>query len=147
LNLPQGSFDLAGNQAQVNPYSLTYDAENRLTAVTSQSNGSASYAYDGGGRRVTKAVGSLTTYYVYDARGSLAAEYQSAADPTPTQCATCFLFADHLGSTRAMWDATGVKARYDYLPFGETVSADRNNRASASCAGGAGCYGVVDRLT
>jgi YD repeat-containing protein len=54
LNLPQGSLDLNGNQLQMNPYALTYDAENRLTAVTSQSNGSASYAYDGEGRRVTK---------------------------------------------------------------------------------------------
>lgn len=146
LNRGQGSFDLAGNQLYVSPYALAYDAENRATAATSQSNGSASYAYDGDGRRVVKTDGTGTTYYVYDAMGQLAAEYRTAANPTPANCTTCFLFADHLGSTRAMWDASGVKARYDYLPFGEMIPSDRNNRGTASCAGGVSCYGVADRL-
>jgi hypothetical protein len=60
-------------------------------------------------------------------------------------CTTCYLFADHLGSTRAVWDGTGVKARYDYLPFGEPVAADRNGRGAASCAAGVGGVFSVER--
>lgn len=43
----------------------------------------------------------------------------------------------------SMWEAdtTGVKARYDYLSFGEFVPASRSGRTSASCAVGvADCY-------
>lgn len=145
LSLGQGSFDPAGNQTHINPYTLSYDGEERTTGAASQNNGSASYGYDGDGRRVVKTAGGATTYYVYDATGQLAAEYRDGA-PASANCTTCFLFADELGSTRAEWDASGVKARYDYLPFGEMVPGDRGNRAGASCAGGVSCYGAVDAL-
>jgi RHS repeat-associated protein len=79
--------------------------------------------------------------------GQLAAEYQDGTDTTPQHCTTCYLFADHLGSTRAMWDANGVQARYDYLPFGDMVPSDRNSRTSASCAPSSTCYGITDKLT
>jgi len=129
LNLTN-SFDRAGNQLKINPYTLTYDAENRQTAATSVSNGSATYGYDGEGRRVTKVNGLTTTSYVYDAMGNLAAEYEAGTPGTSMPCSTCYLFADHLGSTRAVWDSTGVKARYDYLPFGEDIPATTNGRSS-----------------
>lgn len=60
LNLT-GGFDAAGNQTQVNPYTLNYDGENRVVEGTSTNNGSQSYRYDGEGRRVKKVVGGLTT--------------------------------------------------------------------------------------
>lgn len=144
LNLPAGSFDMAGNQTRQNPYTMTYDAESRLTNVTSPGSGPASYNYDGEGHRIKKVTGGLTTYYVYDAKGQVAAEYEqgtpSVTPPAP-YCSTCYLFADHLGSTRAVWDSTGVRARFDYLPFGEPIQADRNGRTSAACVPGvANCY-------
>ena len=79
------------------------------------------YSYDGNGRRVQKVSGGVTTVYVYDAQGQLAAEYASAA-PTAPACLTCYLTADHLGSTRVVTKTAGaVVSRHDYLPFGEEV--------------------------
>lgn len=72
--------------------------------------------------------------------GQLAAEYSTgtiAASP----CTTCYVAADHLGSTRALWDTSGLKARYDYHPFGEAIAADRNGRTGMQCAAGVTtCY-------
>ncbi|HUS05082.1 MAG TPA: hypothetical protein VMZ52_02210, partial [Bryobacteraceae bacterium] len=50
-------LSLDGNQTRYNPYTASYDAENRLTGVTSVGNGSASYSYDGEGRRIKKVAG------------------------------------------------------------------------------------------
>jgi len=66
---------------------------------------------------VQKTVGSTNTVYVYDANGSLAAEYGNATYPVS---GTVYLTGDHLGSTRVVTSANGtVLARYDYAPFGE----------------------------
>src|SRR5882762_6137041 len=75
----------------------------------------------GAGRRVSRLVNGVTTVYVYDALGQLAAEYASAA-PTAPPCLTCYLTADHLGSTRVVTKTAGaVVSRHDYLPFGEEI--------------------------
>ena len=75
--------------------------------------------------------GATTTTYVYDAGGQLAAEYTSTTPPTPP-CTTCYLTADHLGSTRVMTDATGrVWSLHDYIPFGEEVPAGVNGRSGS----------------
>jgi len=83
--------------------------------------------------------------------GGLAAEYEVKAGgyPTPAaQCTTCYLAQDHLGSTRALWDDTGVKARFDFLPFGEAIAGDRNGRAALTCAAGVtNCYNGPGSLT
>ncbi len=121
-------YDCNGNQTLISPFSLTYDAENRQTSAMSQLSGSAAYAYDGDGRRVVKTVAgsSATTVYVYDAGGDLVAEYGAPA----LGCGTCFVTADHLGSTRVVTDQTQtVIARHDYLPFGEELAT--SNRTAA----------------
>ncbi|HXN46663.1 MAG TPA: RHS repeat-associated core domain-containing protein, partial [Bryobacteraceae bacterium] len=90
---------------------------------------SATYTYDGDGRRVQKVSGSTTTNYVYDASGQLAAEYASAA-AAASPCGTCYLTADTLGSTRMITDETATPREcHDYLPFGEEITRT------------AGCYG------
>jgi len=81
-----------------------------------------------------KTVGSVTTYFVYDAWGNLAADYTSPAaarvDPCLTQ--TCYVTTDYLGSTRAITDSSGtVSRRYDYLPFGEEIQAGLDGRTTA----------------
>jgi YD repeat-containing protein len=48
------TYDGRGNLQQYDPFTLNYDAENRLVATTSASNGSLTYSYDGEGRRLTK---------------------------------------------------------------------------------------------
>jgi RHS repeat-associated protein len=130
-------YDNAGNQTTISPYAVSYDVENRQTGFTSTSNGSATYTYDGDGRRVTKTTGGVTTTYVYDAGGNLAAEYSS--QPPTMPCQTCYLTTDHLGSTRVITDQNGnAVSRHDFLPFGEELVT--SNRTAALD------YGVTDNV-
>jgi RHS repeat-associated protein len=118
------------------PWSFAYDAENRQTSATSPLGAATSYFYDGDGRRVQKSSGSVTTTYVYDAGGQLAAEYGNGTPPAEP-CTTCYLTADHLGSTRMVTDGAGnLVSLHDYLPFGEENTLHT----------GAG-YGAVDGVT
>jgi hypothetical protein len=85
---------------------------------------SMSYAYDGNGKRVKShnSVTNQTTYFVYDGDGQLAAEYTIYV-PAPTTPTISYLTEDALGSPRAITDSFGLlKARRDFLPFGENFS-------------------------
>jgi len=134
--------DTTGNQVSYSPYTLAYDAENRLISATSLANGSASYRYDGEGRRVTESrcgsansstgctmqtPGAITTVFVYDAMGNLAADYSSGwAQPDGLR----FVTVDALGSTRLTTDASGGDIRrFDYSPYGELRTG--NGRSTA----------------
>ncbi len=122
------SYDASGDQLQVNGNTVSYDAENRMTTVT-ESGASETLAYDGAGQRVEKMLPTVTTVYVYDAFGQLAAEYSSAGGNT-LACSTCYLSVDHLGSTRMVTDQNGnVVARHDYLPFGEELAGGTVGRS------------------
>jgi RHS repeat-associated protein len=78
--------------------------------------------------------------FVYDVTGRLIAEYHSDPVPPPAGGAgTSYLTTDHLGSTRVVTKADGtVKARYDYLPFGEEVPSTVGGRS------GVAGYGASD---
>jgi RHS repeat-associated protein len=77
--------------------------------------------------------------FVYDVTGRLIAEYHS--DPVPPAAGgggTSYLTSDHLGSTRVVTKADGsVKARYDYLPFGEEVPSTVGGRSGVAGYGSA----------
>jgi RHS repeat-associated protein len=124
-------YDNAGNQTvDAQTRQFTYDAENRqLTFNTT----AGQYFYDGDGHRVKKIDSTGTTVFVYNAGGQLIAEYHS--DPVPPAAGgggTSYLTSDHLGSTRVVTDAEGnVKARHDYLPFGEELGATIGPRTTA----------------
>ncbi len=139
------AYDSAGNlksmpdPAQGNPPDvMTYDAENRQKTYSAAGGAATSYTYDGDGHRVKKVLPgnpSPTTIFVYNAAGQLVAEYTSDPVPPPQGGGgTSYLTSDHLGSTRVVTsaaDAGGnvtVKARYDYLPFGEQIESDRGSR-------------------
>jgi RHS repeat-associated protein len=126
-------YDEAGNQRQDSSGRLLeYDAENRLKRLNS---GAAIYTYDGDGRRVTKAVGSATTVFIYDVAGRLIAECDSTQSGSST--VTKYVTADHLGSTRVVTGSNGTAvARYDYLPFGEEMGAGVGARTTAMGYGG-----------
>jgi RHS repeat-associated protein len=128
------SYDAAGNVTSgVGGHSFAYDGENRQT---SYDNGAATYSYDGDGRRVKKVTGIVTTVFVYDAGGQLVAEYSSSS--SQESGGTSYLTADTLGTPRVITDSSGaVKARHDYLPFGEEITAGVGGRTA-----GQGC--VVD---
>ncbi len=129
---PNVLYDGAGNLTRdIVASTFSYDGENRQ--VTSSVVGTtASYFYDGDGRRVKKVVGTVTTVFVYNVAGQLIAEYTT--DPVPPPAGgggTSYLTADHLGSTRVVTGSDGaVKARYDYLPFGEEIGAGIGNRST-----------------
>jgi RHS repeat-associated protein len=111
---------------------FTYDAENRQVTATITGGGTttASYLYDGLGQRVSKTVNGVTTTYVYDAFGNLAAEY-GPAEASPCLAATCYVTVDHLGSTRMLTDNNGVvQKRYDYQPFGAEIPAGYGGRTT-----------------
>jgi RHS repeat-associated protein len=105
--------------------------------VSNTVNGTSTYSYNGQGHRVQKVSGGVTTVYVYDAMGEVAAEYSTTpAAPTETQ----YLTGDHLGSTRLVTNAAGTVLGYhDYLPFGEEISAGVDGRSSL--------YGAADGVT
>ncbi len=105
-----------------------YDAENRMVSETDASGATATYTYDGDGRRISKTVSGVTTTFVYDPMGQLAQEY---GGPTisGSETGTRYLTTDQLGSTRLVTDGSGnVAQSYDYLPFGQdfTLPTDSN---------------------
>jgi RHS repeat-associated protein len=71
-------------------------------------------------RKTETGGGGVTTVYVYDAGGTLTAEYsQGLASP---ETGERYLTEDHLGSTRLVTDGSGaVQQRLDYFPFGQTI--------------------------
>ncbi len=125
------AYDKAGNQTKIGTYSLTYDAENRQYSATNTSGSApANYIYDGEGRRMEKQItGGVQTVYVYDAAGSLSAEYTTGANLSG--CQTCYLSYDHLGSTRMVTNEIAqVIERHDYMPFGEEIPSGYSGRAA-----------------
>jgi len=127
------SYDVAGNVTQEpsapTNKGYTYDAENHQLTFTFNSQ-TTNYSYDGEGRRVKKANPDGTTIvYVYNAIGEMLAEYSTGS---PSGTGTSYFTQDHLGSTRVLTKSDGtVRARYDFLPFGEDISASIGNRNNA----------------
>lgn len=77
------------------------------------------------GKRVKKIVPATgeTTLFVYDAGGTLIAEYSTVLAEIPQ---VAYTTTDNLGSPRISTSADGaVIARHDYHPFGEEITAQR----------------------
>jgi RHS repeat-associated protein len=128
------TYDAAGNMT-TNPGvgTYTYDAENRMTATAG-----VTYTYDGDGKRVKKSSGKLYWYGM----GSDALLETDAAGGAPMEFiffggkriarrdsggAVSYFFADHLGTSRVVTNATGTPPfeESDYYPFGgERVVTD-----------------------
>jgi RHS repeat-associated protein len=125
-------YDAAGNlTVDSGGQTYAYDGENKLVTYNGgASSGGASYGYDGDGKRIKKAVGAVTTVFVYDAAGLLVAEYDNS-NSLPTG-GTSYLTADNLGTPRVITDSNGsVVSRHDYLPFGEEIPGDNSWRNTA----------------
>jgi RHS repeat-associated protein len=135
LQINGATYDNNGNQKQIGGYTFVYDGESRQTSSTLSAG--TTYSYDGDGRRVMKVSGGVTTVYVYDALGELAAE--SSTSPLSMPCLTCYLTADALGSTRMMTNESGIpKSYHDYFPFGEEITVGTGGRS--------GLYGGADQV-
>jgi RHS repeat-associated protein len=128
------AYDTAGNLTTIGGVGVTYDAESRQVSFNG---GQVSFGYDGDSRRVKKVAGGVTTIYVYNVGGQLIAEYVTSG--APTAASTSYLTTDMLGTPRVVTDGAGnVRARHDYLPFGEELGAYTGGRA------GAAGYGAAD---
>lgn len=123
-------YDTAGNlKREMTGEAYGYDGEGRLTTYNGGDpvTGGSTYVYDGDGRRVEKITPSGTTIFVYNIFGQLVAEY---GNPQSSGSGTSYLTSDRLGSPRVITDSSGnVRARHDYLPFGEELSG-LGNRTS-----------------
>jgi RHS repeat-associated protein len=129
------SYDADGNLTSDGTSTYTWDARGQLSTVANSSL-TASYGYDGLGRRVQSTVKGSSTQYLYDGAnvvqelsgGAASAsilsggtdEYFSRNDSGGTRS----FLTDRLGSTVAMADASGaVQTSYTYEPFGRASSS------------------------
>jgi RHS repeat-associated protein len=158
------SYNANNQLASWNGTNLTYDPNGNLTSFGSQMNtwndrnqlsatsaGSASFAYDGLGRRLSKTVGGTTTKFLYD--GPNVAQEQNSSNTATANLltglgidqtfsrslvggATSSLLTDALGSTIALADANGtVQTSYTYEPFGGVTASGATNSNSYQFTG------------
>jgi RHS repeat-associated protein len=121
---PNGNMSL--RQVGGQTYNLAYDAENRLAQVSGAA--TASFVYDGDGKRVLSIEGGTTTvfignYFEWTGTAANAVRYYYAGT---TRLAmrrgsgnVTWLLGDHLGSTSVSYDGTN-ELHQGYKPWGET---------------------------
>ena len=108
---------------------IVFNGDNKQTQVKDANNQPiGTYYYDGEGKRVKKVTDLETVVYVYSS-GKLVAEYSTATPPSnPTISYTA---TDLLGSPRVLTNSLGVVvSRRDFMPFGEELFADGQNRTT-----------------
>ncbi len=103
---------------------FVYDALNKQTQVKDSYNQPlGNYVYDGDGQRLKKLGSTENTLFVYDAFGSLVAEYAITPPPTNPSPNVNYLTTDTLGSPRIVTGKNGeILSRRDFMPFGEEIS-------------------------
>jgi RHS repeat-associated protein len=150
------TYDNNGNLVSDGTNTYTWNARNQLTAISSGV--TASFVYDGFGRREKKTINGNLTEFLYDRvnavqetsganvlanilTGPRTDEYFTRADSTGTQN----LLPDALGSIIALADSSGiVQTEYTYEPFGRTTVTGSANSNSTQFTGrendGTGLY-------
>ena len=99
-------------------FTLTYDAENRLVGVSGAA--TASFVYDGDGRRVKGTVNGVTSYYVgdqYEVSGGVVKKYYSAGGrriALRSGGTLAWLLGDHLGGTAVTVSGTAETGEVRY---------------------------------
>jgi len=128
------TYDLNGNLTSDGTTTYTWDARDRLVALTGPGV-TASFNYDPLGRRPSKTINGTATSFLYDGLNPVQEqqggnpvanlltglgidEYLTRTDAAGTQA----FLTDALGSTIALTDAAGtVPTSYTYEPFGHTT--------------------------
>ena len=150
------TYDNNGNLSGDGTNTYTWDARNQLTSMSGPGL-SASFLYDGIGRRIKKTVNGSITEYLYD--GATAVQEISGGTPvanlltggldatfTRTDAnGTRTVLTDGLGSTLALLDASGAtQTQYTYEPFGKSTASGTGSSNSSQYAGrendGTGLY-------
>jgi hypothetical protein len=113
------------------PTTLTYDQANRLTAY----GGTATYAYNGDGTRMSKTVSGATSAFTWDTAGNLIVDgttnYVYGPDGLPLEQITAggtvtYYHHDAGRSTRALTNASGTMppvATYTYDSYGKLIAS------------------------
>jgi RHS repeat-associated protein len=150
INSPTGySYDAAGNSTADGSYTYTYDAENQILTASNVPGGPYCYTYDGDGLRVVKAHGTscasptIDVLYWRSVSGETIATTGASGSTSDSAHhefiffdgrriarsdgaspgTIYYLFADHLGSTRAMTQSNGVMCfASDYYPYGQELN-------------------------
>ncbi len=106
-------------------YTLTYNAENQLDAVSGAA--TASFEYDADGKQIMATVNGITAVYVgnhYEVKNNIVTKYYFVGATrlaVRTDGTLRFLLGDHLGSSSVTTNASGAKtASALYKAFGET---------------------------
>jgi RHS repeat-associated protein len=124
------TYDANGNLTSDGVRSYTWDARNQLGSLSGGV--SASFQYDGLGRRRGKTIASTSTGFLYD--GLNAVQELTSGSPSANIVAglvldewfarsdgggTSYFLGDAIGSTAALADSAGaVQTAYTYEPFG-----------------------------
>src|SRR5262249_47223749 len=133
------TYDANGNLTADGANVYTWNARNQLTTLSGGV--SATFSYDGVGRRRSKLVGGVSTAFLYDGLntvqeligGSPSAnivaglgidEWFTRTDSVGAH----HLLRDALGGTLALTDGSGaVQTEYTYEPFGKTSTSGAAN--------------------
>ena len=132
------SYDLDGNLQNDGVNTYNWDSRNHLVGISGGT--SASFVYDGFGRRMSKTVSGATTQFLYDGFNSLQ-ELSGGGSPTVTanmlaglnideffvrsdNNGTQAYLSDGLGSTLGLVNSSGLLGTsYSYQPFGATSAS------------------------
>jgi RHS repeat-associated protein len=150
------TYDDNGNLTSDGVRSYSWNVRDRLASLTGPVNGS--FAYDGLGRRRSKAIGGTTTQFLYDGLNPV----QELSGGTPTANLLTGLdidefftrtdsagvrnyLTDALGSSVALADGSGaVQTEYSYEPFGTATTSGTSSANSFAYTGreadGTGLY-------
>ena len=121
------TYDANGNMLTGGGRTNAWDPDNRLRASTIQGGASVQYAYDHGGTRVSKTVGSSVTRYPfggYEIDASMTrTKYIKLGDEIVAARKSSgerfFYHADHLGGVNAVTDVKGYRVQLvEYAPWG-----------------------------
>jgi RHS repeat-associated protein len=127
------SYDANGNLIGDGATTYTWNARDQLVALAGAS--TASFAYDGLGRRQSKTVNGVTTAYLYDGMNPIqeqagaTIQANTLAGPGLDQWfartqggQTISYLPDALGSTLALTNASqAITTSYTYEPYGQTT--------------------------
>jgi len=141
------TYDANGNLTGDGVNTYNWNARNQLTSISGPGL-TASFQYDGLGRRTNRTVNGTSTNYLYD--GDNVVQELSGSTPTANRLsggvdqtftrtdgggASSFL-TDGLGSTLALTDSSGVaQTQYTYEPFGGSTSTGAGSTNSSKFTG------------
>ncbi|HET9194704.1 MAG TPA: RHS repeat-associated core domain-containing protein [Vicinamibacterales bacterium] len=141
------TYDANGNLTSDGTKTYTWNARNQLIGLGG--GGSASFSYDGLGRRRTKTVSSITTAFLYDGLNTV----QELIGGSPSanilpglgidewlgrtvSAGARYFLTDALGSALALSDASGtVQTQYSFEPFGKTSVSGTSDANTMQFAG------------